>query len=68
MIVKRAGAPGVTVIELLCPVFLEPDVEIVTPEAALVIVTWPVHEPAEKALVLFGLMVPVESLRVLDLV
>ena len=62
--VKWSRAPGLTVKLPLVPDLPEPDVEIVIPEPAPVNVTEPVQTPLEKAPVVVGLMVPVETLKV----
>jgi hypothetical protein len=51
---------------LLIPVWLEPDVEMVTTDPGLVNVTCPDQTPAWNAVVDIGLIVPVESLKVFD--
>ncbi len=60
-IIKRFRAAAVTVNELLVPNLLAPDVERVIPTPDLVIPTLPVHKPFVNAVVLVGLIVPVES-------
>jgi hypothetical protein len=61
---KLAKAPALTVNELLVPDMLLPVVEIVIPVPDLVSVTEPVQTPAVNALVLVGLMVPEDTVRV----
>ena len=63
--VKLLRAPELTVKLLLVPVMLEPTVKMVTPELAPVTITEPVQTPFEKAPVLLGLIVPVETSKVL---
>jgi hypothetical protein len=65
---SNAGGAFVTLKVPLVPVLLEPDVEIVIPEPAPVTVTKPVQTPLEKAPVVVGLIVPVETLKVLVVV
>jgi len=50
---------------LLVPDMAEPVVKSVTPEPAPVTVTEPVQTPLEKTPVLIGLIVPVETFKVL---
>jgi hypothetical protein len=57
--------PGLTVKMALVPDMPEPDVKSVTPEPAPVTVTEPVQTPLEKTPVLVGLIVPVETFKVL---
>jgi hypothetical protein len=61
---NRLITPGLTVKLLLVPDMLEPVVKIVTPGLVPVTVTEPVQTPFEKALVLFGVIVPVEIFKV----
>jgi len=63
--VKRLRGPGLTLKLLLVPVIPEPVVKRVTPELAPVTITEPVQTPFEKAPVLVGLIVPVETFKVL---
>jgi hypothetical protein len=63
--VKLLRAPGLTTKLLLVPDMPEPVVKSVTPEPAPVTVTKPVQTPLEKLPVLDGLIVPVETFKVL---
>ncbi|MBA7606093.1 hypothetical protein ES703_13232 [subsurface metagenome] len=58
------AAPVVTLKALLSPVLPPPEVVIVIPVAALVMVTKPVQTPFANGPVVVGLMVPVVSLKV----
>jgi hypothetical protein len=63
--VKWLRVPELTVKLLLVPVMPEPVVKSVTPELAPVTITEPVQTPFEKAPVLVGLIVPIETFKVL---
>lgn len=65
MITSLLAAAGFTLKLPLVPDFPPPIVVIVTPVCALVMVTLPVHVPDEKPPVVTGLIVPVESVRLL---
>jgi hypothetical protein len=63
--VKLLRAPGSTAKILLVPEIPEPVVESVTPEPAPVTVAEPAQTPLENTPVLIGLIVPVETFKVL---
>jgi hypothetical protein len=63
--VKLLRAPELTVKMLLVPDIPEPVVKSVTPESAPVNVTEPPQTPLENTPVTLGLIVPVETFKVL---
>lgn len=62
---KWSRDPGLTVILLVVPDLPEPLVEIEMPDPASESFTCPVQTPATKAVVVVGVMVPVDTVKVL---
>jgi Na+/proline symporter len=62
---NRARAPGLTVTLLVVPDLPPPLVEIEMPVPAWESVTWPVQIPATNAVVVVGVIVPEDAVKVL---